>query len=213
MDFACTSKTCPEQIKALSGVPTPARRAFFGVKHGVAALHGARGKKPRLVWTSVALSVPPITEEPGTLTQYRVPLSVFPGFLSFWESNPKLQSPEWLVQDRTTSPLGIWSPFRARTHVRVVSDGYAPPLHKVTPAHSGISVSLSCLATGRPQATTLEVNNHHRWIAKGLALGPVRSTQASISLLTRILPLAGCAPRYGRASLRQCVVYWYLLIQ
>jgi hypothetical protein len=77
MDFACTSKTCPEQIKALSGVPTPARRAFFGVKHGVAALHGARGKKPRLVWTSVALSVPPITEEPGTLTQYRVPLSVF----------------------------------------------------------------------------------------------------------------------------------------
>ena len=94
MDFACTSKTCPEQIKALSGVPTPARRAFFGVKHGVAALHGARGKKPRLVWTSVALSVPPITEEPGTLTQYRVPLSVFPGSSRFGNrtQNSRVQS-------------------------------------------------------------------------------------------------------------------------
>jgi hypothetical protein len=48
MDFACTSKECPEQIKALSGVPSPARRAFFGVKQGVAA-NGARGEEPRLV--------------------------------------------------------------------------------------------------------------------------------------------------------------------
>ena len=33
---------------------------------------------------------------------------------------------------------------------------------------------------------------HHRWIANGSALGPLRSTQVSISLLTwgRTLPLA-----------------------
>ena len=37
-------------------------------------------------------------------------------------------------------------------------------------------------------ATTPEVQNQHRWIAKGLALEPRwRSTQASISLLTRTL--------------------------
>jgi hypothetical protein len=42
----------------------------------------------------------------------------------------------------------------------------------------------------RPRhATTPEVKNHHRWIANGLALGPPRSTQVSISLITRTLPL------------------------
>jgi hypothetical protein len=49
---------------------------------------------------------------------------------------------------------------------------------------------LSGNGTTPRHATTPEVKNHHRWIANGFALGRLRSTQASISLLTRTLPLA-----------------------
>jgi hypothetical protein len=55
---------------------------------------------------------------------------------------------------------------------------------------------LSGNGTTPRHATTTKVQNHHRWIANEFALGPPRSTQASITLLTRTLLLA---PEIGKA--------------
>jgi hypothetical protein len=59
---------------------------------------------------------------------------------------------------------------------------------------------LSGQGTTPRHAATPAVKNNRRWIANGLALGPLRSTQASISLLTRTLPLA---PEVGTAQAAQ----------
>ena len=84
-------------------------------------------------------------------------------------------------------------------------EGYRP-LEPKTGTHNVRWVSparrrateLSFNGTTLRHATTPDFKNHHRWIAKGLDQGPLkRSTQASISLLTRTLPLA---PEVGTAK-------------
>jgi hypothetical protein len=72
------------------------------------------------------------------------------------------------------------------------------------PGTQRYATELSGNGTTPRHATTPEVKNHQRWIAKGSPWDPKkRTTQASNSLLTRTLPLA---PDVGtaHADLAEC---------